>query len=39
VESADAASELARRVRRAMGQNGSVFEGGFAAQGARVWTP
>jgi beta-ribofuranosylaminobenzene 5'-phosphate synthase len=37
VESADAATKLAERVRRAIGESGSVFEGGFAAQGARVW--
>jgi beta-ribofuranosylaminobenzene 5'-phosphate synthase len=37
VDSADAGTELVQRVRRAMGEKGSVFEGGFAAQGARVW--
>ena len=38
VEGAAAAGELAQRVRRALGKKGSVFEGGFAAHGARVWT-
>jgi beta-ribofuranosylaminobenzene 5'-phosphate synthase len=37
VESAAAAIDLARRVRGAMGENGSVFQGGFAAAGAQVW--
>lgn len=36
VESADAASELAGRVGRAMGATGAVFQGRFAPQGARV---
>lgn len=38
VESEEAAIELAGRVRRAVGSAGSVFEGGFAHQGARVRT-
>jgi beta-ribofuranosylaminobenzene 5'-phosphate synthase len=38
VESGAAASELAERVRRRLGSAGAVFEGGFAPQGARVWT-
>lgn len=37
VESEPAARGLADRVRAALGPDGSVFEGGFAAQGARVW--
>jgi beta-ribofuranosylaminobenzene 5'-phosphate synthase len=37
VERADAGAELARRVRGAMGEKGTVFEGGFAPQGARAW--
>jgi beta-ribofuranosylaminobenzene 5'-phosphate synthase len=37
VESDEAARDLARRVRKALGEGGTVFEGGFAAQGARVW--
>jgi beta-ribofuranosylaminobenzene 5'-phosphate synthase len=37
VESADAASKLARRVRGEMREEGSVFQGGFAARGAQVW--
>jgi beta-RFAP synthase len=37
VESPDAALDLARQVRRAMGEKGSVFQGGFAARGAQVW--
>jgi beta-ribofuranosylaminobenzene 5'-phosphate synthase len=36
-ESAEAAVDLARRVRRVMGEKGSVFQGGFAARGAQVW--
>lgn len=36
VDSEDAARELAGRVRESM-PRGSVFEGGFAAGGARVW--
>ncbi|MFL5402980.1 MAG: beta-ribofuranosylaminobenzene 5'-phosphate synthase family protein [Gemmatimonadales bacterium] len=37
VEGAQAAGELADRARHAVGPGGSVFEGGFAAQGARLW--
>jgi beta-RFAP synthase len=37
VESASAARELADRVRQTVGPDGTVFEGGFAGQGARVW--
>jgi beta-ribofuranosylaminobenzene 5'-phosphate synthase len=37
VESVQAGSELASRVRQAIGDRGSVFEGGFAPRGARVW--
>jgi beta-ribofuranosylaminobenzene 5'-phosphate synthase len=38
VESAAAAAELADRVRAALHGNGAVFEGGFAAHGAQVWS-
>lgn len=37
VETGEAARELASRVRRTMATDGLVFEGGFAARGARVW--
>jgi beta-ribofuranosylaminobenzene 5'-phosphate synthase len=37
VDGAAAAAKLGERVRQAMGQTGAVFEGGFAAQGARLW--
>jgi beta-ribofuranosylaminobenzene 5'-phosphate synthase len=37
VDSEEAAGELARRARQTLGANGTVFEGGFASQGARVW--
>jgi len=37
VETEQAAQELAHRVRQTMATDGVVFEGGFAAQGARVW--
>jgi beta-ribofuranosylaminobenzene 5'-phosphate synthase len=37
VESAEVGAELANRVRQAVGAGGSVFEGGFATRGARVW--
>ena len=37
VDSEAAARELAQRVRRTMAPGGVVFEGVFAAQGARVW--
>jgi beta-ribofuranosylaminobenzene 5'-phosphate synthase len=37
VDSEGAAGELAQRVRRTMAAGGVVFEGVFAAQGARVW--
>lgn len=37
VDSPGAGAELADRVRRVMGEKGVVFEGGFAARGARVW--
>jgi beta-ribofuranosylaminobenzene 5'-phosphate synthase len=35
--SSDAAAELAHQLRGRLGSGGQVFEGGFAAQGARVW--
>ena len=38
VESEPAAADLARQVRRSLGSSGQVFEGGFAAHGARVWS-
>jgi beta-ribofuranosylaminobenzene 5'-phosphate synthase len=37
VDSAAAGVELARRVRRTVGEEGVVFQSGFAARGARVW--
>jgi beta-RFAP synthase len=37
VEDDRAAGELARKVREGLGPGGTVFQGGFAAQGARVW--
>jgi beta-ribofuranosylaminobenzene 5'-phosphate synthase len=37
VETEQAAQELADRVRQTMANGGVVFEGGFAAEGARVW--
>lgn len=37
VETEEAARELAGRVRGTMATGGVVFEGGFAARGARVW--
>ena len=37
VEGPEAASALAHRVRQSMPDGGNVFEGGFAARGARVW--
>lgn len=37
VDSGEAARELAERIGRTMPSGGSVFEGGFSAQGARVW--
>jgi beta-ribofuranosylaminobenzene 5'-phosphate synthase len=37
VEGEEAASSLARRARELIGTAGQVFEGGFAASGARVW--
>jgi beta-ribofuranosylaminobenzene 5'-phosphate synthase len=37
VQDDEAAAELARRARQSLGAGGNVFEGGFAAQGARVW--
>jgi beta-ribofuranosylaminobenzene 5'-phosphate synthase len=37
VDSPEAGAELAQRVGRAMDPEGVVFEGGFAARGARVW--
>lgn len=36
-ESAAQVGELARRIRLVMGEKGSVFQGGFAAHGARSW--
>jgi predicted sugar kinase len=33
-----ASAALARRIQQSLGGNGQVFEGGFAAHGARVWT-
>ena len=38
VESDAKATELARQVQGLLGAQGQVFEGGFAAHGARVWT-
>jgi beta-ribofuranosylaminobenzene 5'-phosphate synthase len=38
VESELGARDLADRVRQTLGPGGEVFEGGFAAHGARVWT-
>jgi beta-RFAP synthase len=37
VDTEEAARELAARVRGSTAPGGAVFEGGFAAQGARVW--
>jgi beta-ribofuranosylaminobenzene 5'-phosphate synthase len=37
VDSDGPARDLAQRVQKTMGPGGTVFEGGFAAQGARVW--
>jgi beta-ribofuranosylaminobenzene 5'-phosphate synthase len=37
VDSEEAATRLAQRVRGLLGSQGEVFQGGFAAQGARVW--
>ena len=37
VGTAEAARELAAKVRRTIGAGGAVFEGGFAPQGARLW--
>jgi len=37
VGSAEAADRLAARVRASIGEGGSVFQGGFAGQGARLW--
>ncbi len=37
VEGGTAAAELAQRVRQTMPAGGRVFEGGFAADGARIW--
>jgi beta-ribofuranosylaminobenzene 5'-phosphate synthase len=37
VESAAAAAALARRIQQSLGDRGEVFQGGFAAQGARCW--
>jgi beta-RFAP synthase len=37
VEGGEAARELAQLIGRTMPQGGSVFEGGFSAQGARAW--
>ncbi len=37
VDSGEAARDLAQRVGRTMPRGGNVFEGGFSAQGARVW--
>jgi beta-ribofuranosylaminobenzene 5'-phosphate synthase len=37
LNSADAAAALARHLQVRTGSNGQVFEGGFAAHGARVW--
>jgi beta-ribofuranosylaminobenzene 5'-phosphate synthase len=38
VEDPDAAAELARRVQGVLGSKGTVFEAGFALEGARVWS-
>jgi beta-ribofuranosylaminobenzene 5'-phosphate synthase len=37
VESAQAAAALARRIQQSLGDRGEVFQGGFAARGARCW--
>ncbi|HEX6435129.1 MAG TPA: beta-ribofuranosylaminobenzene 5'-phosphate synthase family protein, partial [Gemmatimonadales bacterium] len=37
VQSDEAAAALARRIQVSLGGGGRVFEGGFAAQGARAW--
>ena len=37
LDSDQEAVELAERARRALGSQGTVFQGGFAAHGARVW--
>lgn len=37
VESDEASGALAQRVRQSLAGAGTVFEGGFAAQGVRVW--
>jgi len=39
VDGADAAAHLVERVRTALGSGGSVFEGPFRSEGARVWRP
>lgn len=38
VEGDPAAADLAARIRERLGSRGVVFQGGFAAEGARVWT-
>ena len=37
VQSEEAGAALARRIQTSLGESGRVFEGGFAAQGARSW--
>jgi beta-RFAP synthase len=37
LDSADAATALARHLHVRLGSNGRVFQGGFAAHGARLW--
>jgi beta-RFAP synthase len=38
VDSAESAALLARRIQASLGETGKVFEGRFAAQGARIWS-
>jgi beta-ribofuranosylaminobenzene 5'-phosphate synthase len=38
VEGTPTAADLAGRIRARLGSRGAVFQGGFAPQGARVWT-
>lgn len=38
LDTTEAAADLAEHLRRRLGDGGQVFEDGFAAQGARVWT-
>jgi beta-ribofuranosylaminobenzene 5'-phosphate synthase len=38
VDTDEAAATLGREIRRSLGSSGEVFEGGFAADGAQVWS-